>query len=443
MLRWIAVALVAAAAAGTATILLDGPSPGPDVSVQQAVWHMDGTVTHEERWCSTCHYDQQRVWTAAWEADGPMWNLSVAPAFRGVGLIFTQAAADPVLWASGELRHDWSPDAPWAVEFEVPAGAGGIFARVHAEPGPPAPELAATDRHTELVLLAPDGTRHAAGGPESDLKILVVVDPEPGTWSMEATLADAVNGSATGRAWMEVLGGQVAPGPATFQMPAGPDGRPPETTLRVRPYHDHRLYEDSDWDHYDAAPARETFEPQPGPRTPQVQPGEDAILAAWQGSDSVVFDSRDVLFLGAYENRAGHRDDQGVGTSKPHYYPASGGVPLGARLLRFDFTWATPTDEPRLNLRFSPPGTPLYFDAEPVLRKPGRLVLEALIDPDWPIVAGGIWDLAPYLEAPAGARQTEYLSAHLEATAFREPPPGNQRLLDACSRLLEDCTYDL
>lgn len=402
-----------------------GPAP------ERMEWHAAPTVTATDRFCGDCHYGLEEFWTATWIPDaggGPVgnWTLEVAPRYPEAPLHAVQVVEDgtTVLWESGRLEAQWTPAQVWTEIVEVPEGAGALFARVHGEPlestGFAELQMVPTDYVTALALVAPDGTRHEAAGPEQDLKILTIPDPEPGAWALEASLLGGDAPAALGVAWIEVLAGDVVPvmqsvsGGRTWTFPANGTGAPPEVQVRVQPHHDHALFENADWDAYDSSPFLIGFAPAPGLAPASPAWNETDIEAIWGGAAEKVVLERSGSFLGAYVDEPGH-NDPGFGSSYPAFGSLGDPVLPGTTEVRFEMTWTPPLELPGLGVKFSPAGTPYFFEPAGVERSAGRAVFEATVPPLWweapdqtlawlSDEVTSYWDVAPFLADAAGPR---------------------------------------
>lgn len=397
-------------------------------------WRMSSEVVAGERFCGDCHYGMERFWDARWQAGNASgtgapaatWDLTVRPAYPEAPLHAVQVLAAgeaPVAAALGPVAHDWSIGETWREELDVPADATAVFARVHASPAPGAAATvtgATANRQntytTSLALVAPDGTRTVADGPDQDLKALTV-PAVPGTWALEATLVDGMTG-AVGTMWAEALRGEVlaevpAEG-ARFMFAANATGAPPPTDLRLRPFHDHDPYENTDWDLYDMSPFLEAFRPVTGAPPDPPAWTQARIEALWDGARERVVLERSGTFAAAYVDEEGH-NDPGAGSDYPYFTLPGDPVPPGTSLLRMELTWSPPVDEPALGIRYSAHGSPYFHDAEAVERHPGRAVFEVPVrpheweDPDQTMAHTDTdrpishWDIAPRLKADAWA----------------------------------------
>ncbi len=421
---------------------------GPDDSVRRVEWHANATYSFTNRFCGDCHYGLTEMWRADWtpveEANVTVaWDLAVSPQWPDADLYAVQVSLNEgalVLWESGERRQEVLLGETWSWTFDVPDGASAIFARLHGQ-GPEAPAdcriVAAcpNDYETALALIDPDGQRTASEGPETDLRLLTVMDPAPGVWTLEAVLEAGESPRAQAVAFVDVLGGNVTPhlhgtDQVVHRLPAGPTGAPPSAWLRLQPHHDHRLYENIDWDLYDSSPFVVAFEARPGPAPgPRVWSAEE-IEEVWNGQSAKVFLEREGSLAVAYVDEPGH-NDPGVGGSYPGFGPLGNPVPHGAARVEFELTWSPPTAEPNFGIRFSPAGTPYFFDAVAVGREPGRALFETTVEPEWweepdqvlawldPDRVTGYWDVAPRLVEEPGAARAAVLDWHLTATAVR------------------------
>ncbi len=399
-------------------------SQGPDQSVQQPVWHANGTVTYTDRFCGDCHYGLLEFWSAHWEAGGPGWNLTIAPAYPEAPLHAVQVLegddAEPVIWESGATEWDWIQGQTWTMEFDVPDGAGGIFVRVHGESPLPSEtdvlETRANDYVTSMALQSPDGELVQAAGPEPDLKLLTTRQPAPGTWTLQANLLGGDAPRARGVAFIEVLAGTVTPllngtdDWVQYAFPAGPDGQPPNVTVRLQPHHDHTPYQHTDWDRYDSSPFVITYAAAAGPAPRQPSWNASAIATIWGDQAEHVVLERTGRFLDAYAQEPDH-NDPGFGSSYPSFGPTGKPVWPGTATVRFEVTWTGDDDAP-MAIKFSPHSTPYFFEPREVERGPGRAVWEMPVQPAWwedPNQTrihghGGEhgeptsnWDIAPYL----------------------------------------------
>ncbi len=418
----IAAVVVAAAAAIVWGIGLPD-ADGPDESVQRAIWHPDGTVTFTDRFCGDCHYGLTEMWRADWTLNDSNWTLAVQPAYQEAPLYAVHAVpsgVNPVLWESGAVTFDWNLGQAWVTTFEVSDGAGAVFARVHGTSSlPRETDILESRRHqyvTALRLIGPDGTAHDAAGPEDDVKLITIRDPAAGTWTMEATLLGGDAPRAIGTAFMEVLAGNVTTvlaettDVANWTWPAGPQGEPPEVTLRLQPYHDHGPYQHTDWDLYDSSPFTIQYAPRAGPAPAPPSWNATAVNAIWGDIAETVVLDRTGRFTDAYIQEPGH-NDAGFGSSYPAFGPTGSPVWPGTAFVRFEMTWTGNDDAPMM-VKFSPHGTPYFFQPREVERGPGRAVWEMPVQPSWWEAPdqtrthghGGElgeptsdWDIAPYL----------------------------------------------
>ncbi|MGB0653633.1 MAG: hypothetical protein ACPGQL_10585 [Thermoplasmatota archaeon] len=398
-MRLLPVLLLVAVVLGVAVAVLVWPAPeGPEPSLGQPVWHANGTVSFTDRFCGDCHYGLHRMWEATWsQPDNATWQLDVVPRYPEVSLFAVHVAPGNDAPLDAATRYDlelWAPRQPWAFDIDVPEGAGGLFARVHAQPatreGFAQLESEPNDYVTRLTLVAPDGTAHGADGPDPDLNMIAVPDPAPGTWRFEAYLVAGDLPVAAGVAFTEILAGNVTPrlsdlDVGTWTFPAGPDGEPPEVTLGLRPHHDHAPYENSDWDLYDASPFQEHFRPVQGPAPSPAGPetwNRTAIDALWGGDTERVLTERSGSFTGAYLEGGGH-NDVGLGSSYPGFGLPGDPVPPGTERVRFELTWEPAVPGWDLGLRFSPHGTPYFFVPEELTRDDGAATFQTEVSPLW------------------------------------------------------------
>ncbi len=407
----VALALTAVAIIALVTIADHGKMVGPDQSTLRPIWTAAGEVTFSDRSCGNCHYGSWQAWNASYGQDANGWFFSVQPALREVQLFAPQVglASEMVVWESERMTHDWAQGL-WQVSFDVPENATGIFARAHTEYVPLNLIMANVfhgdriDYNTTLSLVAPDGRRFVADGPESDLHVLALAGPDvqPGTWTFEANSEETVTvGALQGVAWIEVLGGDVRAQTlrygqaATFRVDAGPDGLPRPLDLRVRPYRDHSLNEVSDWDRNDTSPFVARFSSTMTPPASAPAPGGDAF-------ETIVLE-RTEMFAYSYEDREGHKFDEGTGSSSPHYGSAIDPVPPGTQKVRFELSWIPPIEKPELSVKFSPNGTFFYFIPEEIDRSPGFASFEAQVSPEnWDSGSKGSWDVAPFIQSNIG-----------------------------------------
>ncbi len=432
----------------TAALLWWPEAEGPDVSVQRVQWHANATYSFTDRFCGDCHYGLTEMWRADWtpvEQDNQTvaWDLAVSPRWPDADLYAIQVASqedDLVLWESGEQRRPLLLGELWTWTFDVEEAASAVFARLHGEPAEMAVDCrlaaaCANDYTTSLALVAPSGDRFVAQAPEDDLRLLVVLEPEPGQWTLEAVLEEGEALQAHAVTFVEVLGGSVTPhlhgiNQTVHRLPAGPMGAPPPTWLRLQPQHDHRPYEHKDWDRYDSSPFVVDFQakrgPAPGPRiwTPEE------VEEAWAGGTKRVFLQREGRVAAAYMDEPGHNDG-GLGGSYPAFGPLGSPVPAGATRVEFELTWSPPTEQPHLGVRFSPAGTPYFFDATPVVRDAGHAIFETAVQPEWwehrdqvlawldPDRITGYWDIAPRLVEDPGSVRLAAFDWTLTATALR------------------------
>ncbi len=422
---------------------------GPDDSVRQVEWHVNGTYSFTNRFCGDCHYGLTEFWRAQWtpvQEDNRTvaWDFAVGPRWPDADLYAVQvtgAEEDLLLWESGEVRFAARVNEPFEVSIPVEEGASAVFARAHGEGmieaaacGPV--DSCQNDYSVSLQLASPSGDVFEAEGPEDDLNLLIVPDPEAGDWTLTARMHwGDVPVAAQLVLFAEVLGGEVAEhlhGTQQFihRLPALADGAPPGLWIRLQPHHDHRLYENSDWDLYDSSPFVGQFQAAPGPAPEPHAWTPEAIDALWGGNSQRVFLERSGEMTVAYMDEPGH-NDPGVGSSYPAFGPLGQPVPAGTSRVVFELTWEPPTAQPDFGIRFSPAGTPYFFNATPTTREPGRALFETEVIPDWwehedqvlawldPDRVTGYWDIAPRLVEEPGAVRATSLEWNLSATAVR------------------------
>ncbi len=394
---WIGVAVLFVAVAVTALLSLEAPEP--PVSAEAAeVWHVASSTSVSERFCGDCHYGLTEMWNAAWMQSDRNWTLTVEPAYTEAPLLAVQVASaeEDLLLAGGDWdSFDWRVGETRRSSFLVPEGATSVFVRLHGTGPDDANFVAATnllgsrpnDAVTQLVLVAPDGSRIEAPGPQSDLKVLIV-PAQAGSWTVEATLVSGDSPVGVGWVLWEALGGDVVPEVLTrsaapsWTFEGNASGAPPSVWLRVRPHHDHAPYEHTDWDAFDVSPFVTRFEAAPGPEPLVRAWNATAIDALWAGQTERVVLERSGSFRGVYLDEEGH-NDPGIGSSYPAFGSMGDPVWPGTALMRFEVSWSPAVDVPGMGVRFSPAHTTYFFDATLVSSAPGSAVFEALVQPEW------------------------------------------------------------
>lgn len=467
-----AVAAVAAVGVVVALLLLLDHPGSPDAPTGSAAtqdgglssWHIQEALERGERQCSVCHYSPGPLWSLDWRQDPATreWELQVLPREPDVPLLAVAVAArspldaegadaadpaDPVVAATGVVVAPLADDGTWSVTLDVPASASALWARFNTERASTAVPLAfglavesgssgPLDAPSDVWLEGPDGSQHPIPGPEADLHAGLLGRDQvvAGRWTLHAAVhgrpsglvgVGSIEAYASAGAGPNSAATAAGPGaPATFRFP--PADRPPEAvSLRVQPYHDHRPYEDSDWDGYDLQPHAAFLATAPGPAPPPAWATADP-LAGWEEGQARPLTSFDLQLVGVYEDRPGHRNDGPLGTSKPYYRMLGAPVPPGTRVVRFEATWESADEQPDLDIRVKPTGTLRYTDAPAVLRTAGRAVFEWPVEPwQWDVPGGGhaehgAWDVAPYLHPTGGPVQHDALAVHVQVTALQE-----------------------
>lgn len=401
-------------------------------------WHLSSEIVTQPGFCGDCHYGMEEMWRAEWAQEAGNWTLTVAPRFTEAPLYAVQVGDDPVLDSSGWQSAEWVLGDTHTVPFDVGEAAQHVLVKVYGSgPENMALDLSANRAdvvHTALALVAPDGTRYDAEGPEQDLRI-VTAPAQAGTWEAQVTFVDG--GAPTGSVHVlhETLLGDLVPRlgwgeEATFTFPANATGAPPATTLRVQPYHEHAPFQNTDWDPYDSTAFLVGYAPQPGPWPEPRTWNETAIDALWDGRDEHRFHAFSGSFQGAYLDSTGH-NDPGIGGSYPGFAAPDGDPVLpGTERVRLELSWSPAIDEPALRVKMSPANWPYFFHPNATERGPGFAVFEVPIQPLWweepdqtlewyePGVVRSYYDIAPYLKEDGSVHAAAF-DWHLEAFAVR------------------------
>ncbi len=385
------------------------PAPTPP-----SVWHMSSEVVASPGFCGDCHYGLDEFWLTDWALQDGNWSLTVRPRYVEAPLYAVQVGDEPVAAESGWERHESGPGQGMLVEWSV-GDADHVLFKAYGS-GPDSVALDATANRqdvvvTHAVLVAPDGTRFEAAGPEQDLRI-VTAPGQPGVWRAELAFLD---GPPDGflYTYHEELFGELVPhvdgrGATTFVFPANETGAPPATTLRLQPHHDHALFQNTDWDSMDSTPFTIHFTPIPGPAPAPKVWNQTEIDALWDG-DEYLMHSMAGSMRALYVDQPGH-NDLGFGGGYPGFDAPDGNPVLpGTRTLRLELTWEPATDEPAFSVKFSPANWPYFLYPDADIREPGRAVFEVAITPMWwerpdqtlewyePGVVRSYYDIAPYI----------------------------------------------
>lgn len=428
--------LVAAVLAGCAEV--------DDGAIAAAPDFYSATVLPEGSYhCAGCHYGVDPVWLTEWQEVGSdEWDLIVRSAWPDVELVSVDVVAGnetPLVLDSGFIYDEFQ--GTWEYGFEVPAGASSLFVRFYTEQtftqvGPTlVPNGGSYRSPTTLTLVAPDGDRIEVPGPEEELKQITLLGPAPGAWMLIGTVEDA-DATYRARAYIQAGAGQAA-----ADLAFGDDAvfrfngtTPPDVSLAIRPYHDHAPFEYGglDWDYADSfvygAALRTILGAAPAPYTWTTK----VVDPFWDGAREVsIQGDRTFLMAAAYQEEGGtQREDTVTGkASSPYYYSPSDPVPPGTGTVRFELTWDPPVEEPDLQLRYGPAGTPYYRDAEVVERGAGYATFEAEWKSEWwdvrfvegePVLKDrGSIDIAPYIAADDGETKSYSYQVTLDAYAVR------------------------
>ncbi len=407
----------------------DEVEPAPET-----VWHLSSDIEHEPGFCGDCHYGIEEFWLADWTQTEGNWTLSVRPKYA-------EAPLHALSIGDQGARGDWivadvGPiEGSGMVKFEAPAGDWLIIKVFASGPQNDALDLSANRqdvRSIDVALHTPSGQRVVVEGPEDDLHI-AVVPYEPGEWVIDVDGPREGLGSITYR-W-EIVNGTmvptVAPGDeAIFTFPAGPDGAPPNTTLRLHPHHDHAEFQNSDWDAMDSHGYAVHFTPNLGPAPEPKAWNATEIEALWDGRAEYVFREWSGSMTAAYKDDYGH-NDPGAGSDYPQFNSPDG-IPVlpGTGMVRIDLTWEPATDEPDLLVKMSPANWPYFLEPEARDRGAGWATFDFPITPNWwehpeqtlewlePGVVRSYYDIAPFIRED-GELHVVNLDYTMTATAVR------------------------
>ncbi len=440
---WIGLGILVLAVSVTALLTMDSSDPPSPIS-EPELWHVASSTAVSERFCGDCHYGMTEMWDTVWTQDNRNWTLTVSPAYTEAPLLAVQLASNEtdLVLAGGDLTpFEWRQGETVSQSFQVPEGASAVFVRLHGS-GPTqeqvvtATNLVAMRPHdavTQLVVVAPDGTRTEAPGPQADLKALTLL-AQPGEWTLEATLVSGDSPVGTGWLLWEALGGDVVPEVLTrsespsWTFEQNDTEGPPSVWLRLRPHHDHAAYEHTDWDAFDVSPFTTQFVGRAGLEPISVGWNETSIDSLWGSKSEQIVLTRSGTFMGAYVDEEGH-NDPGFGSSYPAFGSMGSPVWAGTKSMRFEVTWEPAIEIPGMGVRFSPADTPYFFDAQVVSAEAGKAVFETSVQPEWweepdqvlawldPEHVTSYWDIAARIigEGP----QFHRVDWNLEVTAIR------------------------
>ncbi len=419
--------LVAVATAGC--LWLDAETPEPEPVARS--WHLSSDVVVQEGFCGDCHYGMTEMWLADWEQDALGWNLTVRPRWVEAPLVAVQVGS--LLEASGWHAAEVGIGETHTVSFDAGDADHVLFKAYGSGPAHDVLALSANRQDvvvTKLVLTAPDGTAYDATGPEEDLRI-VIAPGAPGTWQAQVTYVDGPPGGSV-HTYYELLEGDVVSDvqdEAKFRFLSNETGAPPVVDLRVQPHHDHALFQNSDWDSMDSTAFGITYTPQSGP-WPEPRTWNETEIDAFWPADEYLFHSFTGSLMGVYQDQPGH-NDLGFGGGYPGFSSPDGDPVLpGTRSIRLELTWSPATEEPALNVKFSPAHWVYFLYPDATERGPGRAVFEVPITPVWweepdqtlewlePGVVRSFYDIAPYI-AEDGEVHVLDLDFELKAFALR------------------------
>lgn len=399
-----AVALIAAAIVFSPSARdLFGSDPEAILS-EPGMMVVNGTIIGQPHQCAHCHMG----YFTPWQETITNQTFEMRPYWNPIYAVQVLSGDEPaVIEESGVQRRQLRQGQSTTYNFQVPENVSAIYARMHGAPS----ELGFTlgqqmqnqlsNYQIEMVFESPS-EQIIVEGPESDLHIAVLLNPEPGAWQLRGTLLDGELPQAQLVFLVEMLGGDVTATLADSSH-ALRINITDEVRIRARPYTDHQPFEPVDWDALDISPIVRTLWLQNTSYTPPVraEPARDNanLIGHWSGPATKAYSGEGSQNLG-------------FGTDIPSYFKLAQNPIRNTSLLQAQLTWSPPiTMAPEL--RFSSGESPLYDTAERITNEPGAASFQIPVaDNQWdPLGANpcmnrdpeckfySLWDFAPLLRS--------------------------------------------